>query len=477
MSDIFQYIRNTTMGIHAPIVVTDLFGRVDVRERIYLDSAATCLAIEPVGRAMIDYFTTSCANSHTKATASGRDTTEQLHHAHQDVGELMGYDPDRDSVIFIGSGTTGATCFLADAVNCRDHKPIAIVSSLEHHSNLLPWQRHFQLVHVNALPDGSFDMNHFAQLLQQYAGKVCIVAVTAVSNVTGVITPIAQIAEMAHGIGASLFVDAAQGASHIPINKTASKIDFIVGSGHKMYAPGSPGWLIAPKQFFNGVGWNAGPIGGGSVDRVELQRVWLKADPSERYEAGTPNIPGSIGLGVVARLLREIGMDRVMAHEQELVGKCIEKIQTVPGIVVYGPLNAQQKTSLVSFNLDDLPHGFVAAVLNDFFAIQTRNDCFCAQPYVRQQINAACEVRGFCAPTHAGKTGMVRASFGIYSAESDIDALVNALKVITEHRQHIMPLYEETSRGCWEHKTFRSSTGFDYRSLVSGFMTSARNAT
>jgi len=472
--DIFRYLRQTTMGIHAPIVVTDLFGRTQVRERIYLDSAATCLAIQPVGQAMIDYYTTSCANSHTSATASGRDTTEQLHHAHEDLGKLMGYDPQKDSVIFIGSGTTAATCFLSDAINCREHKPLAIVSSLEHHSNLLPWQRHFELLYIKAMDDGALDMAHLASLLRENTGKVCVVAVTAVSNVTGVITPLDRIAELTHAAGALLFVDAAQGASHIPINKTASKIDFIAGSGHKMYAPGSPGWLIATKQFFKGMGWMAGPIGGGSVDRVELDRVWLKDDPSERYEAGTPNIPGSIGLGVAARLLREIGMDKVLEHERALVEQCIRQVQAVPDAVVYGPLDASNKTSVVTFNIGSMPHGIVAAALNDMFAIQTRNGCFCAQPYSRQQIASACTTRGYCEPIQAGKTGMVRASFGIYSDASDIDALVAGLRVISEHKAHIMPLYEETSDGTWEHKAFRSSTGFDYRKLVTKFVEEAR---
>lgn len=472
--DIFQRIRETTVGIRSPIVTTDLFGRTTVRERVYLDSAATCLAIRPVVQAELDYLAASCANSHTVATTSGRDTTDQLHHAHHDLGELLGYNADKDAVIFIGSGTTAAACFLSDAFKCRDHKPLAIVSSLEHHSNLLPWQRNFELVHVNATPDGSLDMAHLASLLTEHDGKVCFVAVTAVSNATGVITPLAEIADLAHQAGAVVVVDAAQGAGHIPIDKTASKLDFIIGSGHKMYAPGSPGWLIATKQFFDGMGMLSGPIGGGSVDRVELRRVWLKTDPSERYEAGTPNIPGAIGLGVAARLLKQIGMDAVLAHEQALIAKALTELQKVPGAVLYGPLDATKKTAVMSFNIDDLPHGFVAAALNDLYGIQTRNGCFCAQPYVRQQILAACETRGYCMPMTAGKTGMVRASFGIYSDESDVAALVAAAQTISSHRMELRPMYEETSDGCWQNKTFRSSTGFDYRGVVEDFMRATR---
>lgn len=471
MSDIFSKLRATTVGIDAPIVTTDLQNRITTRRRTYLDSAATCLEIGPVAKAKLDYLAMCCANSHTEATTSGRDTTEQLHNAHDDVAALLGASSG-DAVIFVGAGATGAMNFLADAIKCKSEKPIAIVSSIEHHSNILPWRKHFELVYLNALPDGSLDLNHLATLLKTHAGKVCLVAVTAVSNVTGVIPPLEAISSMVHDAGAMLVVDAAQAASHVPLNKTSQGIDFLVGSGHKMYAPGSPGFLIAPKNFFDGIGWKAGSVGGGSVDRVELDRVWLKNDPSERYEGGTPNIPGGIALGVSARLLRSIGMRNVMLHEKRLIANALDRIQHVPGAVVYGPTDVSNKTAVVAFNVDDLPNSLVSCVLNDFFGVQTRNGCFCAEPYTRQQITAACEVRGFCQAVNAGKTGMVRMSLGIYSDDSDIDRLVHALEQISTHRDAFRAHYEEVKRGTWVNKTFRSSTGFDYRSAVDRFLTS-----
>jgi cysteine desulfurase/selenocysteine lyase len=465
MTTPFEALRATAIGIDTTITVTDLQGRERRAQTRYLDSAATCLQIRPVSDAMFEYLSTSCANSHTHATATGRDTTTAIEHAHEDIMALLGADPATDCAIFMGSGTTQAMCFLADAISYRTHKTskrYAVVSSLEHHSNLIPWQRRFEMLYVNANLDGTLDMKHLRELIRKHAGQIAVVAVTAVSNVTGVTPPLGDIARLAHAAGAPLCVDAAQGAAHIPISKASIGIDFLVGSGHKMYAPGSPGWLIGPRAYFTALGPTVGALGGGSVERVTLEHTEFKTDPTARYEAGTPNIPGVVGLGTAARVLNRIGMQAVLEHERTIVAETLRQMQTVPGLVVYGPLDPTQKTALVAFNIDDIPHGLVSAVLNDLFAIQTRHDCFCAQPYVRQQIAAACEARGFCKPVFAGKTGMVRASFGVYSDLSDVAALVAALTWVAGHRAQLEPLYRETD-GSWEHVSFRSTTGFDYR--------------
>lgn len=471
MEDIFERIRRTTLGIDTCVPVTSLNDWARLAPRIYLDSAATCLAVRPVADVMGAYFTQCNANSHTAASSPGRDTTEALHEAHEDVGKLLGYDPANDVVLMCGTGTTAATCFVAECLRTQpSDRKIALVSSIEHHSNLLPWMRSFETLFVRCHDDGTLDMDHLKKMLDEHGANVRVVAVTAVSNVTGVITPLAKIARLAHAAGAYLYVDAAQGASHIAIDKTRDQLDFVAGSGHKMYAPGSPGWVIAPKKFLCSLDWNVGMVGGGTVDRVELSRVWMKEDPTERYEAGTPNIPGTIALGAAARLLREIGMDSIRYHEQILVNAALAGLSEVPGIVTYGPETSTDKTALVTFNVSSIPHGIVSAYLNDFAAIMTRNDCFCAQPYVRRLVNRACSEKGYCEPIQAGKTGMVRASFGLYTAPSDIHALVDALKYLVANRDAITKRYVECSPGSWQHKSFRGGTGFDYRKIVDEFV-------
>lgn len=474
MSDIFSKIRDTALGIDACVPVIDLAGNVTLKKRVYLDSAATCLAVRPVADVMGAYFSQCTANSHTLATSPGRDTTDSLHEAHADLGKLLGYDPNADCVLMCGTGTTAATCFIAECLKARmsvtPERGIAIVSSVEHHSNLLPWMRSFDPVYVYCDDDGMLDIEHLKKLLAEYGPKTMVVAVTAVSNVTGVITPLAEIARLAHEAGAYVYVDAAQGAAHIEISKARDGLDFVAGSGHKMYAPGSPGWVIAPISFLKSLDWSVGMVGGGTVDRVELSRVWLKEDPTERYEAGTPNIPGTIALGASARMLREIGMDQIREHERLLVNAALAGLEEVPGLVMYGPRTSDKKTALVSFNVSSIPHGIVSAYLNDYFAIMTRNDCFCAQPYVRRLVNRACEARGYCEPIQAGKTGMVRASFGLYTGFEDIQTLVDALKFLVANREAICSQYVECSPGSWQHKRFRGGTGFDYRKIVDRFV-------
>jgi cysteine desulfurase/selenocysteine lyase len=429
-----------------------------------------------VADAINRYLGASCGNSHTESSATGRDTTRMINQAHRDLAALVGSHDEDDTVIFMGSGTTAAMCFVADSIKavCESQrtrgdtgKQFVVVSALEHHSNLLPWMRRFVPLYARANLDGTIDMQFLSDLLKTYHGKVAAVTVTGVSNVTGVMPPLAEIADMAHQAGALFVVDAAQAAAHIPLHKQHMKIDVIVGSGHKMYAPGSPGWLVANRSLFSTLGWNVGPTGGGTVDRVELESVRLKDDPTERYEAGTPNIPGIIGLGAASYLLHSIGMEKVLEHEQKLIAYCLEKMQSVGDrLVTYGPLDPSKKTAVVSFNLGEIPHSAVAVILNDFFAIQVRNGCFCAQPYTRQQIAAACDARGFCEPVFAGKTGMVRASFGIYSSERDVDRLVDALKWIVTNREALRAVMHDNDDGTWQHNWFRSSTGYDYRAVV-----------
>lgn len=455
----FDQIRRTTIGLNVP---TRTVG--GTAPRVYLDSAATCLSLAPIVQSTLDYLAYSCANSHTVASMAGRDTTRLLASAHQDVARLFGADPALDSVVMIGSGTTAATCFLADALGSMvSDRDTIVVSEIEHHSNLLPWTRRFKRLSVRCLEDGSLDLTHLQELLDGAGQRVLAVTVTAVSNVTGVITPLPEIARAAHRAGAFLIVDAAQGGAHVPIDMRAHGIDFLVGSGHKMYAPGSPGFLIGPKDFLQSIDWRVGPIGGGSVNRVEPDRVWIKDDPTERFEAGTPNIPGAIALGSAAYLLKRVGMDAVVDHEKRLIDYALARFAAMPDMIVYGPLDTANKTALVSFNVADIPHGLVAAFLSDHHAIMVRNDCFCAQPYVRHLVESGCRDRGFCM---IGKTGMVRASLGIYSDARDIDRLVDAIQDLLVRRAEVMGQYQEHDPGSWQHRTFNGSSGFDYRTRV-----------
>lgn len=469
---LFDLIRSATLGIDMPMVIRGLDGGYYTVQRTYLDSAATCLAVNPVFDSTAEYLLSTCSNSHTESTSGGRDTTKQLDDAHEDVRALV--NAGSRAIIFIGSGITAATCFASEAIrsarNDLKHVGVVVVSALEHHSNMLPWKRQYDLAFAKALDDGSYDLQSLAALLKEHHGKVAVVAVTAVSNVTGVMPPLKTIADMAHAAGAYIYVDAAQAAAHIPLDMERDGIDFLGMSGHKMYAPGSPGVLIGPTEFFQNLDWRIGPVGGGSVRRVETEQTWFQQNVSHRYEAGTPNIPGAVALGAAARLLKRIGLARVRDHEQALLALALDRLSAIDDVVVYGPLAAKDRAAVIAFNIGDAPHGIVASALNDLFAIQTRNGCFCAQPYTRQQISAACSSRGYCRPLIAGKTGMVRASFGLYSNENDVLALAHAVSFIQKNLAAISADYEEVSDGEWQSKTFRSCAGFSYRQIVDRFV-------
>jgi selenocysteine lyase/cysteine desulfurase len=214
--------------------------------------------------------------------------------------------------------------------------------------------------------------------------------------------------------------------------------------------------LVGKRTCFDGCGWSFGQVGGGTADRVQLDKVWFKDDPTERQEAGTPNVPGTIALGASIKLLQGVGMSYVMDHERALMTKALSALQTIPQLVIYGPLDARQRYAVVSFNLASVPHWLLASALNDYFAIAVRNGCFCAQPYVRQQLKDACDEKGQCDANRIEKKGMVRISFGLYSTPGNIDTLTAALRWIYENRAMLATQYDDKGK----HKTFRPQPTF-----------------
>jgi cysteine desulfurase/selenocysteine lyase len=437
-----------------------------VRRRTYLDSAATCLMPRAVWGTVGRYLESVCANPHTHAHLPGRETTAAIDRAHQLVGQLVGKRPD-DLVIFCGSGATEPLNLLASAMFAPDRawrgRDTVLVSTLEHHSNMLPWMRAApRIAYIDSNADGSFCMDGLLRLVQKCDGRrVRAITVTALSNVTGAIPPLSAIADVAHQIGAELVVDAAQAAAHIPLDMTGTNIDYLALSGHKLYAPGSPGALIGRPGLFRDCGWTVGQVGGGTVERVELENVWFVQDPARRQEAGTPNVPGCVAIGAAAKLLQTIGLEQIRQHEQELVAYGLARLLTVPNLAIYGPADASQRGGVLTFNLLTLPHGLVAAALNDYFAIAVRNGCFCAQPYARAQSKAMCEQAGFC-PLPGTKRGMVRASLALFTTQDDIDLLVQALVWIGQNAERLTREYVagDAKKTWFHHASFVSSPPF-----------------
>jgi len=395
-------------------------------------------------------------------------------------------------VIFASNGATGATNFLARALfpselrpvvkrfpegappefvsALKNHlgasvgafldeiiaRPLVVSTQMEHHSNLLPWMEavgHHNLRAVRVDPDtGALDLSDLQRILDKEGDRVRLVTATAVSNVTGIINPVYQIARMTHAVGAELLVDGAQWVPHSRVQMhrpdPAETLDYLVLSGHKLYAPGSRGALIGNLRTLSERRCVT-DVGGGMVEYVTLDEFEITDKVTAREEAGTPNIPGSIAIGLIAELLMRVGMDNVAEQERMLTRQLVSRLEDIDGVTVFGSTDLERvpRAGVVSFNVEGLPHGLVAAYLNDFFNIAVRDGCFCANPYVNALLHVDEETENryhqeIACGDRRNVPGMVRASLGLYSTGDDIEALATALETLVKSRDSIVKRYE-----------------------------------
>ncbi len=447
------------------------------RRRIYLDSTASTLRLGVVQN-VLDRYQPYYANTHSTVHFSARLSTREYQWAHEMVLRFLRADAARYTAFFVGSGTTGAMNRIAATLARRmPERDVVITSLMEHHSNDLPHRKHFKtVVHAGTASGGSatgassmgaVDVGAIEKALKSHPGRVAYVSVTGVSNVTGIVNPIHDIAALAHAHGALMVVDGAQLVAHVPVQMSghsdpAGDIDILAFSGHKIYAPGSPGVVVARRELFEG--HEPVEVGGGMVDDVRLDRYIPTAALPDREEAGTPNITGAIGLGAALYALDRVGMDVVFDDETRLMNRAIAALCAMEEVVVYGCTDTTHspRAGALSFNVRGMHHALTAAILNDYFAIAVRNHCFCAHPYVREMITealAAADIDGLTNEQLEAlaemQRGMVRASFGIYTTDADIDALVAALREIVTKRARYEAEYEALPSGDFRHKTFR----------------------
>lgn len=460
-----------------------------MRRRIYLDSAASTLRLGVVQK-VLDRFQPHYANTHSTLHYAARLSTIEYAWAHRMALEFVGADPARWMCFFTGSGTTAGMNRVARMLRqLRPARDVVVTSIMEHHSNDLPHRKHFgEVVHVASEPSGrslgGIDMAQLRAVLQSHGKRVNYVAITGISNVTGYVNPVHDIAALAHRHGALVVVDAAQMVAHAPVRMNgegdpARELDVLVFSGHKVYAPGSPGVVVARQDLFAGV--EPEEVGGGMVETVWLDRFTVSERFPDREEAGTPNIPGAIGLAAALYALQGVGMEAIAAEERELMRYALRRLSDVPGIVIYGPADADSCAliGVIAFNLEGCDHAFTAAVLNDYFNIAVRNECFCAHPYVREMVMMSLEEAAAgdlsnedlerLAERHRG---MVRASFGIYSTREDVDALTGAVREIAARREELLALYERLENGDYRHRTFvfEAAAAFSIRSTVDALL-------
>ncbi|HEL1968477.1 TPA: cysteine desulfurase [Streptococcus suis] len=374
---------------------------------VYLDNAATTQKPQQVLDVLADYYQKDNANVHRGVHTLSDRATARYEAARQKVADFIQAKSSKE-ILFTRGTTTSLNWVAQFAKEILQPDQEVIISVQEHHSNIIPWQQACQQTGAKlryvTLKDGELDMDHLRSLL---SSKTKFVSLAHVSNVLGSVAPIGEIAELVHQVGAYLVVDGAQSVPHMAVNVQELDVDFYAFSGHKMLGPTGIGVLYGKEELLN----RMSPVefGGEMIDFVYEQSATWKELPW-KFEAGTPNIAGAIGLGAAIDYLTEIGMDAIQAHEAELVDYVFPKLQAIPGLTIYGSQDLSKRTGVIAFNLDDLhPHDVATAL--DYEGVAVRAGHHCAQPLLRYlQVPAT-----------------VRASFYIYNTKADCDKLVEAI--------------------------------------------------
>lgn len=453
--------------------------------RHYLDSAASTLPMN-CARQVAGELLRHYANTHSQAHFSAQIVNHADEWAHRQVlNFIRPTHSGRHVAGFTGAGSTAVFNRLARVLAARrPERNLVLVSLMEHHANDLPHRKHAgQVMHIpltgNAPALGAVDLIALERLLEQYRGRVNYVAVSAASNVTGIVNPVHDIAELTHAHGAWVVVDASQSLAHAPLvlsdtGATERELDAIAFSGHKLYAPGSPGVMIVRRALLEDQ--EPDELGGGMVDDVSVSGYQITDRFPDREEAGTPNIPGAVQLGAALNVLQRIGMAQIHAAEQQLLRHLLAGLSAIPGVRIYGDLDMDRtpRLGVVSFNLAGLEHGLVAAVLNDYHNVAVRNGCFCAHPYVRELLKPELWTLDFDPDTADAEAliqpwrGMVRASLGLYSTDEDIEALLTGVRDLLAHPDHYRAQYQVDNDGNFHHRTFAVSADalFDLEATV-----------
>jgi cysteine desulfurase / selenocysteine lyase len=429
MNDL-QALRERVVGLNQRV---PLLNNDETQPYINFDNAASTPALKDVLEA-VNEFLSWYSSVHRGAGFKSKVATQAYDDAHRVVAEFVGAN-GRDHTVIFGKNTTEAINKLSYRLSLTK-EDVVLVSLLEHHSNDLPWRARAYVEHVRADERGRLDETDLDRLLEKYAGRVKLVAITGASNVTGHLPDIHRIAEKAHRAGAQILIDAAQLAPHRRIAMGAlddpAHLDYVTLSAHKLYAPFGTGALIGRKDTFE----QGEPEyrGGGTIEFVTLDRVeW--AAPPDRDEAGSPNVVGAVALAAAIKALTKIGLSVIADHEAELTAYTLDALSDIDGLRLYGETDsktAAARLGVIPFNIQGLSHFLVAEILGAEWGIGVRSGCFCAHPYVLHLLGRSGEEvqrvrRDILANQRMDMPGLTRISFGLYNTAEEIDVLRQAL--------------------------------------------------
>lgn len=378
----------------------------------WFDNGATTQRPQSVIDRISQYYLHENSNVHRGVHELANRSTDAYEGAREKVARFLNA-PDKDGIVFVRGTTEGinlvANAFVKPQLNPGDE---IIVSMLEHHANIVPWQLICEetgaLLRVIPVDEsGQLDMRACGSLFNRHTR---FVSVTAVSNVLGTITPIAELIQVSHAHGVPILIDGAQSTAHMPIDLTALDADFYVFSGHKIYGPNGIGAVYGRKELWEQARpWQGG---GNMIKDVTFERTIYNEAPA-KFEAGTGSIADAVGLGAAVDYLSQIGMPAVAEREHELTVYAQREMSEVPGLHLVG--HPAQKSGVLSFVLDGHSIEEVGTYL-DGYGIAVRAGHHCAQPILR----------------HFGLEGTVRPVLGIYNTEEEVDRMVQALKVLAQ---------------------------------------------
>ena len=379
---------------------------------VYLDNAATTQKPTQILEAIAAYYEKDNANVHRGVHTLAERATAAYEAARERVRSFI-HAASTKEVLFTRGTTTSLNWVARYAENILQPGDEVLISVMEHHSNIIPWQEACKKTGARLiyayLKDGMLDLADFRSKLTE---KTRFVALAHVSNVLGVVNPIKEIADLVHQANALLVVDGAQSVPHMKIDVQDLDVDFFAFSGHKMLGPTGIGVLYGKEELLE----RMSPVefGGEMIDFVYEQEATWKELPW-KAEAGTPNIAGAIGLAAAIDYLDKIGMETVHQYEQELIAYAFPKLQAVEGLTIYGSEDLTQRSGVISFNLAGLhPHDVATAL--DYEGVAVRAGHHCAQPLL----------------SYLGVAATVRASFYLYNTKADCDKLVEALQKTKE---------------------------------------------
>lgn len=392
-----------------------LAQEINEKPLAYLDNAATSQKPKQVIEALTHYYEFDNANVHRGVHTLAARATDAYEAARGKVAKFI-HAREVAEIIFT-RGTTSAINLVVDSyaeANIEAGDEI-VISYLEHHSSLIPWQQLAKrkgavLKYIELEEDGTISVEQAKKTIGE---KTKIVALAHVSNVLGTITPMKEIAAIAHQFGAVILVDGAQAVPHMEVDVVDLDADFYAFSGHKMMAPTGIGALYGKRELLDAM--EPTEFGGEMIDFVELYDSTWKELPW-KFEAGTPIIGGAIALGAAIDYLAEVGLANIHAHEQALASYAIEEMSKIEGITIYGPKDASKRCGLVTFNLEGAhPHDIATILDEDGIAIRAGHHC--AQPLMKW----------------LDVSSTARASFYIYNTKEEIDALIDGLKLTKEY--------------------------------------------